>query len=169
MTSAVLSMLVVLAALFVGGAWLAWSKLKDRILANYRLDPAQVEITQQPPWIQQSDVRAEVFRNPTLDGPLSLMDDDLADRIANAFARHPWVERVQQVIKKPGSVKVDLVYRKPACMVEVPGGFQPVDAAGVLLPMVDFSQVEVTHYLLLVRAEERGPTMPPGRFRSSIH
>ena len=90
------------------------------------------------------------------------MDDDLAERIGNAFARHPWVERVQQVTKKPGSVKVDLVYRKPVCMVEVPGGFQPVDAAGVLLPMADFSQVEVTHYPLLVRAEERGPTMPPG-------
>ena len=156
--------LVLLAGLFGGGAWLAWLKLKDRILADYRIGAAQVEITPQPPWIPTSNIRAEVFGNPTLDGPLSIMDDDLAERIGNAFARHPWVEKVLQVTKQYGSVKVDLVYRRPVCMVAVPDGYQPVDAYGVLLPMVDFSHVEVTNYPVLVRAEneKRGPTMPPG-------
>ena len=98
------------------------SKLKDSNSRSpdYRIGPEQVEITPQPPWIQQSDIRAEVFRNPTLDGPLSIMDDDLAERIANAFARHPWVAKVERVTKQYGSVKVELVYRKPVCMVEVP-------------------------------------------------
>jgi hypothetical protein len=131
------------------------------VLADYRIGPAQVEITPQPHWIRQSDIRAEVFRNPTLDGPLSIMDDDLTDRIADAFARHPWVAKVRLVTKQYGSVKVELVYRKPVCMVEVPGGYQPVDAEGVLLPMVDFSSIEVASYPLLLRVE-RGPIMPPG-------
>ena len=32
-----------------------------------------------------------------LDGRLSIMDDDLVERIADAFARHPWVAKVERV------------------------------------------------------------------------
>jgi hypothetical protein len=139
----------------------AWREFKDRILAEHRIGPEQVQITPQPPWIPNSDVRAEVFRNPTLDASLSLTDDDLAERIANAFARHPWVAKVPKVTKKHGTVEVELVYRKPACMVEVPGGYQPVDTDGVLLPSADFTSQETRQYPRLLHVD-RGPTMAAG-------
>jgi hypothetical protein len=129
--------LILLVGLFVGGAFFAWTNLKGRILAapEYQIGPEQVEVTPQPPWIPQSDVRAEVLHTPMLDGRLSIMEDDLVKRIADAFARHPWVAKVGQVSKGRGWVKVVLVYRKPVCMVKLPdGGLLPVDIEAVLLP-----------------------------------
>lgn len=156
---------LILVGVFGGGACLAWLKLKDRILAapEYLVGPEQVEVTEQPPWIPRSDVRAEVLRSLTLDRPLSLMDDDLIDRINAAFARHPWVARVSRVAKEYGSVKVDLVYRKPVCMVEVPGGRLPVDVDAVLLPWLagDITPLESDRYPLLVRVDPN-PTASAG-------
>ncbi len=153
----------------IGGPYLAWRKLKPRILNSpeYRVGPEQVEITPAPAWIH-SDIRAEVFRDPALDGPLSLMDDRLTEQIAQAFSLHPWVAKVTRVTKRhpvatnPTAVKVELVYRQPACMVEVSGGVLAVDAEGVLLPSEDFSPIEATRYPHLAGVD-RKPAGPPGR------
>ena len=155
-----LLMLLVLAGLFVGGAIETWRWIGPRILGSpeYRVTAERVEITPPPEWIH-SDIRAEVFRDPTLDGPLSVMDDDLAERIYRAFARHPWVAKVIRVNKQ--NLKVELVYRRPVCMVEVPGGLLPVDGEGILLPPGDFSPSEAAGYPRLTGVE-RGPTGPPG-------
>ncbi|MCD4726090.1 MAG: hypothetical protein K8R46_00370 [Pirellulales bacterium] len=153
---------VVFAAI-VGGPFFTWMKLKDRILGSpeYRLAPQQVEITPLPDWIH-SDLRGEVFRDPALDGSLSIMDDDLAERIARAFARHPWVAKVVRVQPlHPASVQVELEYRRPVCMIEVPGGLFPVDVEGFLLPGRDFSPSEAARYPR-ISGVERMPIMPPG-------
>ena len=42
---------------------------------------------------------------------------------------------------------VELVYRRPVAMVEVPNGLLPVDADGVLLPTDDFSPLDALGYL----------------------
>jgi hypothetical protein len=152
--------LVLLFVLFIGGAWYAWVKLKPSILGwpEYRIAPEQVEVTPQPAWIPQSDVRAEVLRSPALDGALSITDDDLAERIHNAFVRHSWVAKVERVTKQYGTVKVELVYRKPVLMVELPrGGFLPVDVEAVLLPTADFTPTEATRYPRL-SGVDREPT-----------
>jgi len=110
------------------------------------LTPESVQITPLPPWIHR-DIRAEVFGSASLDGPLSIMDDDLARRVADAFSLHPWIAKVERVAKQyPARVIVDLTYRRPACMVEVRNGLLPVDASGVLLPVEDFSPVEAAGY-----------------------
>lgn len=156
---------MVLVAVFAGGWFLAWQRLKARILAGpeYRVGPEQVEITPPPPPWVHSDVRAEAFRDPALDGPLWLMDDDLVDRIKKAFSERPWVAKVVRVSKRhPASVQVELVYRQPVCMVEVPGGVVAVDAEGVVLPSKEnFSPLEATRYPQLVRID-RGPIGPAG-------
>jgi hypothetical protein len=158
--------LLLLVGLFGGGAWYVWTKLKDRILAGpeYRIGPEQVEITPQPPWIPQSDIRAEVLRSPTLDGRLSIMDDDLAERIKNAFDRHPWVAKAGPVTKKYGVVKVELVYRKPVLMVKLPGGgLLPIDVEAMLLPTAagDITPTEAARYPQLW-GMDREPTGPAG-------
>jgi hypothetical protein len=152
--------------LIVTGLCLAWHWAAPRVLssAEYHLTAAQVEITSPPPWIH-TDIREEVFRDPSLAGPLSIMDADLVERVSRAFARHPWVAKVGRVSKHyPAAVRVELIYRQPVCMVEVPGGLLPVDGEGVLLPSTskDFSPIEATRYPRLVGVH-RMPVGPPGQ------
>ncbi len=98
----------------------------------------------------------------SLDRPLSITDDDLAERIANAFKLHPWIAEVCQVRKyHPARIKVDLVYYRPVLMVQVPGGLLPVDISGVLLPSTDFSPLEAGRYPRLVGIDTV-PVGPPG-------
>jgi hypothetical protein len=157
-------LIVLLAAAAVGGgSYFAWQYLKPRITAlpEYQVTAEQVAITPLPPWIHR-DVRGEVFGDPRLDGRLSILDDDLLDRIKEAFARHPWVAKVVRLTKQhPARINVELVYRQPACMVEVPGGLLAVDAEGVLLPSEDFSPLEAARYPRLLGVDRR-PTGPAG-------
>jgi len=61
----------------------------------------------------------------------------------------------------PARVKVDLVYRRPVCMVQSAGELKPVDEEGVVLPSEDFSPVEKSRYLRLVGIEST-PLGPVG-------
>lgn len=130
------------------GLWLTYRTVEPRITASphYNFDPRSITITPLPPWIH-SDLKAEVLRDGSLDQPLNLLDDSLLERVAKAFALHPWVAQVTSVRKRAGrGVDVQLQYRRPVCMVEVPGGLFPVDAEGVLLPTADFSSDEAARY-----------------------
>lgn len=46
-----------------------------------------------PSWIH-SDVAGEVLDQMSLNGPISVLDDGLSERIAKAFSLHPWVRKV---------------------------------------------------------------------------
>ncbi len=161
--------LVVMLGVF-GGGWFFAHRMVSRKIADspeYRLTAEQVEITPPPPWIH-TDIRGEVLRSPALNGPLSIMDDDIAQRIATAFAAHPWVAKFPKVTKSYSAVKVELAYRKPVCMVKVPdgllpGGLLPVDAEAVLLPTGEnFSAQEALRFPCL-QGIERGPTCAAGQ------
>lgn len=131
------------------GLWLTgWDHVHKHVMASteYRLDPANIEITAPAPWIH-TDIRAEVVRNASLDTALSLLDEQLTLQIAQAFAGHPWVAKVTRVSKYyPARVQVELVYRQPVAMVEVTGGLLPVDGEAVLLPSDDFSPAEARRF-----------------------
>ncbi len=142
----------VMIAVFLGGWFVVWRRVGEKVLSSdgYWVTQSNVEITPPPNWVH-TDIRAEVFRDASLDGPLSLMDDELSQRIANAFSLHAWVAKVRRVSKHyPARVIVDLVYRRPVCMVQVAGGLLPVDEEGVLLPSADFSPIEASRYPRLV-------------------
>lgn len=139
---------VLIAALFFGSWYTVWSGVREHVLSSesYWLTPNRVEITPLPPWIH-TDIRAEVFRDASLDGPMSILDHDLVARIAQAFSLHPWIAKVRSVTKHhPALVRVELDYRRPVCMVQISGGLLPVDAEGVVLPSGDFSPVEASRY-----------------------
>ncbi len=134
-----------------------------RLAAEYIVTQDKVAITPPPGWIH-SDVRAEVFRDASLDGPLSILDDGLLERISNAFSLHPWVAKVVSVSRKPmARMEVKLEYRRPVCMVEAPGEPLPVDVEGRLLPSGDFSPVEKSSYLRLTGIDSvpMGPAGQP--------
>jgi hypothetical protein len=67
-------------------------------------------------------------------------------------------------------VTVELRYRRPAAMVEVPGGLFPVDEEGVLLPSTDFTAVEARKYPRLVGIDSQplGPVGTPWQDRSVV-
>ena len=145
---------ILFVGVFVAGCafgWkMLWESVREQVIsaADNRIDPEQIEMTAIPPWIH-TDLKAEVVRDAFLDGPLSLLDPELTVRIAHAFAQHPWVAKVERVSKRaPAGVAVDLIYRRPVAMVEIPGpALWPVDRDGVLLPTADFSPTEALNYL----------------------
>jgi hypothetical protein len=102
------------------------------------------------------------MRDASVDRSLSLLDDDLTKRLANAFSLHPWVARVERVSKHhPARVEVHLIYRRPVAMVEVSGGLLPIDEDGILLPSADFSPAEAKQYPRISRVESH-PSGPVG-------
>ena len=139
----------VFVAVCVVGWKMLWESVREQVLsaADYRIDPEEIEMTPLPAWIH-TDLKAEVLRDASLDGPLSLLDQELTVRVAHAFALHPWVAKVQRVsMRSPAGVTIDLDYRRPVAMVVVPGpALLPVDGQGVLLPTADFSPQEAQHY-----------------------
>jgi hypothetical protein len=149
---------LVLLGIFIACAYAAWQKIGSRVLASpeYFIGPERIEITPPPPR-HNIDLAAEVYRDLTLHGPASIMDNDLTERVNAAFLRQPWVAKVRQVTKQyPAKVKVDLVYRRPVCMVKLGDQLLPIDDETVLLPAEDFSPVEKAKYPRLLGVD-RGP------------
>jgi hypothetical protein len=158
---------VLIVAAFTGGAWAVWRHVERHVQGSrdYLVRVEQITITPRPDWVQ-SDVRAEAFRTASSpDRPLSSLDDGLAQRIATAFRLHPWVASATATKRAGARVNVDIVYRRPVCMVEIPNGaavdLLPVDADGVLLPAEDFSQKQKESYPCLAGVDRR-PIQPVG-------
>jgi hypothetical protein len=161
------TLIVLVLVAFAVAATLFCRHLLPQLLKSrqYELTLDQVYVTPAPDWIH-CDVRAEAFRNAGLDPPLSVLQEGLARRVFDAFAMHPWVARVVTVSMvsrhPPAKVDVALEYRRPACVVEVPGDLLPVDAEGVLLPSGDFSPIERQSYACLTGIDTR-PMRPVGQ------
>lgn len=160
------SLALLLAALFFGGARVAWHKWGHLVVASdrYTLAPENIEVTPQPAWIR-ADVKAEVVRDGSL-RDLKILDEQLTLKVANAFAMHTWVANVERVSKHYGPrVVVELQYRQPIAMVEVitddTRGLLPIDAASVLLPPEDFSPNDVRLYLRIAVGDSK-PAGPVG-------
>jgi hypothetical protein len=143
---------LVLVALVAIGWSALWQNVRDHVVASedYRLNPHAIELVPSPPpWIH-SDLKAQVIRDGSLEGSLSILDSDLTVRLARAFRLHPWVAGVSRVSKRhPAGATVELSYREPVAMVKVTGGVLPVDAEGLLLPSEDFSVSDVPNYPLI--------------------
>ena len=158
---------VVVVAIFSGGAWAVWRHVEKHVegSSEYLVTVEKISITPPPEWVR-SDVRAEAFRTASPpDRPLSSLDDGLAQRIAMAFMLHPWVAKATVTKRATARVDVDIVYRRPVCMVEVANGsavdLLPVDGEGVWLPGEDFSQKQKESYPCLAGVDRR-PIQPVG-------
>jgi hypothetical protein len=108
---------------------------------------------------RRGEFLAEVQYLAGMPDRLQVLDPELRSRLADAFGRHPWVERVEQVaVLAPKEVQVRLTYRTPVLAVlsverpevqhatgEIPAGSsvpnkgsasgRAVDGQGVLLPV----------------------------------
>jgi hypothetical protein len=151
-------------ALLALGTYWAWRVVGPRVLDSppYQLKVEQITFNAPPQWIKSDDFRREVVRSASLDRTLSIVDDQLAERIALAFAAHPWVEKVQRVEKfHPARVEVQLVYRTPVATVSDGSDLWPIDANGVLLPRENIAQADLTKFPRISGVEDR-PAVRPG-------
>lgn len=133
--------------------------------SEFRVGPDQVHVTPPPRWIPRNLVK-EVFDQGRSDGilpeSLSLLDDSLNATLADAFRAHPWVDEVRLVKKSfPATIQVELAYRQPVAMIEVPQGLYPVDIRSVLLPPADFSAAQAATYPL-IQGVRSAPLGGPG-------
>jgi hypothetical protein len=148
---------IVSAAVFLPRMRSALPDLEQR--SEYRLSTSQIEINEPPRWVP-ADLVEQVIQQAGLPDSVSVLESRLTADVAEAFRRHPWIADVVSVRKAvPARVIVEVRYRRPAAMVEVPQGMYPVDAAGILLPPADFSIAESRRYPAIqnVRSTPQGP------------
>jgi hypothetical protein len=154
----VVTLLLVIFGLFFGAWRWMWRSVESDVLhsPSARVERDDIEFTRLPPWIRDTSFRDQVFRVAVQDGPLWIHDENLIERLRTALALHPWDARVDAVEPRfPNKVRVDLVYRKPVCMVHVEDALIPVDAEGYVLPGDDFSPLESQGYPRVVGIEAR--------------
>jgi hypothetical protein len=102
----------------------------DRFAVSF----AEIECTP-PAGQKRGDFLGEVQYLAEMPDRFGLLDEGLARRLADAFARHPRVAQVLRVeLAPPRRMTVSLRYRTPALAVPVAGRTRVVDENGVLLP-----------------------------------
>ncbi len=145
---------VLVLAAFLLAWWWVWQQVGPRVATaeRYLVELDDLEVTPQPEWVH-ADVGSEVYELLRLGGPMNLLDDDLSPRIAEGFARHPWVERVLRVTRLSAGVRVELEYRRPVCAVREGERLRLVDRQGILLPSGGMSRAELERYPQLVGVE----------------
>ena len=128
--------LIMVLAVFAGLGALGWYFVKDRVRlkSEYRLSPDSIIVPDAPPWVPERFAE-NVLRSSGLDRTGSLLDMAVPQKLSEAFAAHPWVERVEHVVLRyPSGADVQLVYRVPTALVEIPPQVFLVDRNGILLP-----------------------------------
>jgi hypothetical protein len=101
---------------------------------RYTVAFADIDCTP-PPGRERGAFLDEVQYLAELPNRLRTLDEDLAKRLAAAFARHPCVAQVVRVeLTPPGQVHIQLLYRTPVLAVPLAGQLRAVDGQGILLP-----------------------------------
>ena len=113
------------------------ARLQD--LDRYSLAFSEIQC-EAPPGQARADFLCEVQYLAGMPGRLRLLEEGVAARLAEAFAAHPWVRRVEQVqILPTHEVRVLLQFRSPSLAVKLSRSsttpcVRVVDEQGVLLP-----------------------------------
>lgn len=126
---------------------------------EYQITIQDIEVIDAPYWIPH-DIVHQAITGYGLPTRMSVLDDDLAEKIAKAFLHHPWVTDVTVRIESRQRVIVTPTFRVPVAMVEMrSGGMYPIDTEGVLLPPADFRQADTWRYPVIrrVTSTPQGP------------
>lgn len=121
--------LTILFVVYVGISYLLWVPLttESGTVTSAQAHLSQSEIVnavkgkQHPLWISKNDY--ELIANAALPvvskESISVFEPNLSRRIAEAYQRNPWVERVREVrLRYPARMEVDLEFRKPFVRID---------------------------------------------------
>jgi hypothetical protein len=138
--------LVALVTAAVGcGTLFALDTLREnvRVSAGYQMMGQSLRLVKGPPWMTPG-ILAELdvgLLDPEFPRRFSLLDEDVCRRVAAAYERCLWVERVEKIVKHDPRVdprgpplEVYLKFRRPLAFVQVRDTFCLVDEKGVRLP-----------------------------------
>lgn len=146
----------------LAGAAIVLAPTVSRILPDlstrneYRLRTRDISVPDLPRWVPITFVD-QVIESADLPDEVSVLEPDLAVRIADAFEQHPWVKKPVKVrVSVPACVEVSFDYREPVAMVSISDGHYPVDSEGILLPPGDFPPSDIQLYPRIT-----GMTTPP--------
>ena len=132
-------------------------------LPEYQFSAERIKLEPEPPVHIPDDFIEHILKMSGLDGPGVTLDSNTPNKLHQAFAAYPWVEEVKKVeMRYPQGAKINLVYRVPVAMVEIPSQkLYPVDKFGVLLPTEYFldGDSEKVNELLRIKGVK---TMPFG-------
>jgi hypothetical protein len=143
---------------FVGGLiWLSHWSLVHVDPARYLVPLADLDCNV-PDGMERAEFLGQIhYHNPQLES-LSVVDADLPAQLAQAFERHPWVEKVDSVsVTAPRNIAVRLTFRVPVLAVPWDGEIRAVDGHGILLP-----KNAPTRGLPVYDGTPRRPRGPPG-------
>ena len=134
-----------------------WPTVSQR--AKFQMSVDRIDLTQATRWTPH-DIVDHVAKSHPDWKDRSLLEANLAADLAAAFAKHPWIAKVDRVEKtRQGRIIIEVTFRTPVAMVETHRGLYPVDAEAVLLPPNDFSltQSDQLPHLRQVRSMPSGP------------
>jgi hypothetical protein len=139
---------VALVALAIGcGILHGLAVLRDQVRASpmYQMSSDSLRLVKGPDWMTPA-IRAEVSEGlltPDFPQQFSLLDRDIGRRIAAAYEKCVWVERVERVVKhdpradpQAPPLEVFLKFRRPIAMVKHHDAYCLVDDRGIRLPGV---------------------------------
>ncbi len=132
---------------------------RDYLYDRERYHVAFGEIECTPPEVMdRTKFLDQVHYYSRLPAKLNVLDDELADHLRDGFAKHPWVERVDDVeISPPKRVQVKLTFRTPVLAVKYKDKLHAVDGHGVRLP-----SDAPTRDLPIYDGEAEKPAVPEG-------
>lgn len=116
-----------------------------RVSPGYVMTSESLRLVTYPKWMTPA-VLAELdvgLLDPDFPQRFSLLDANVCDRIARAYERCPWIEKVERIVKhdprvdpKSPPLEVFLRFRRPLVFVQARDGFILVDERGIRLPGV---------------------------------
>jgi hypothetical protein len=132
---------ILITLLIIGGLLLGIDRLGSEALrgigprSRYRVAFADVHCAA-PPGLGRQTFLTEVRYVARFPETFNALDESDREKVAAAFALHPWVESVEGVSVEPGNaVNVHLVFRVPVLAVHTESGeVRLIDARGTLLP-----------------------------------
>ena len=160
------------AAIFCGAVGYGFVRMGEAVRAapEYQVSRESLRLVAGPEWMTPA-ILAELDVTRELPERFSLLDPTIAARVAGAYERCVWIERVVSVVKRDPRVagkgpplEVRLKFRRPVAFVQVSGrdGFYLVDGRAVRLPGV-YREPKLGEVRLLVIMGCREPPPEPGR------
>jgi len=140
-------------------------KLEDR--EEYQFPVSAVEVNEPHAWAPKT-LLSDVFVDDGFPETVSLLDPELAKRVAQAFEKNPWVERVNSVtISGQPAIRTIVTYRQPVALIRLGDQHLPIDRNGVLLPAEDFS-ISDQERLPIIENVQTKPDRPGKRWPDGV-